>query len=72
MGPVTVTSSNPDAPGDYGEFLVTGGLRVADTLYDDLVHGPAVGTSYTSLTGILTFTFGNHKLAPRDAADLVE
>jgi len=72
VGPVTVTSSNPDAPNDYEEFQVTGGLRVGDWLYDDMVYGPAVGTTYTTLTGILTFTYGNHKLAPRDAADIVE
>ncbi len=69
---VTVTSSNPDAPGDYEEFEVTGGLRVDDWLFDDLVYQPAVGTTYASLTGILVYSYGNHKLCPRDAGDVVE
>ncbi|RME20414.1 MAG: hypothetical protein D6798_20550, partial [Deltaproteobacteria bacterium] len=68
---VTVTDSNPDDPSDYGEFEVDGCLRVDDSLYD-YGEQPAVGTTYSSLTGVLTWTYGNRKLLPRDAGDMVE
>ena len=72
VGPVTVVDSNPDDPSDYGEFAVDGNLRVGDQLWADLPEHPAVGTNYTSITGVLTYTFGNYKLLPRDADDLIE
>jgi predicted extracellular nuclease len=62
---VTVTAAT-DA---FGEFVVTDGLIV-----DDLIHAmpdQAVGTTYSSITGILHFANGNTKLEPRNAADVV-
>jgi len=72
VGPVTVVDSNPDSPSDYGEFAVDGNLRVDDALWAELPDHPAVGTSYTSITGVLTYSYSNYKLMPRSADDLVE
>ncbi len=68
---VSVTDSNPDDPDDYGEFEVGGCLRIDDSIYD---YGdqPAVGTAYSSLSGVLTYSYSNRKLLPRDASDMVE
>lgn len=63
---VDVTSLNPDHPDDFGEFMLAGGLRVDDYFYD---ADPGPGQSYSSLTGVLIYSFGQYKLAPRDAAD---
>jgi DNA/RNA endonuclease YhcR with UshA esterase domain len=70
---VMVTDENPDAPMEYGEFVVTGGLRVDDEFFAmaDWTK-PAVGQSYASITGPLVYGFDNFKLEPRDAADLVQ
>jgi hypothetical protein len=72
---VAVTNSNPDAPSNFDEFQVTGSLRVDDLLLDGVDNGApsyAVGTTFTSISGILHYTFSNTKLEPRSAADLVE
>jgi hypothetical protein len=68
---VSVTNINPDDPSDYDEFEVGGCLRVDDFLYDALDQ-PALDTSYTSLTGVLNYSFDNFKIVPRDAGDLQE
>jgi predicted extracellular nuclease len=69
---VTVTNENPDAPEEYGEFEITGGLRVNDGFFsfDDWMK-PAMGASYASITGLLSYSFSIRKLEPRDTADLV-
>lgn len=72
---VVVSELEPTAgPGDSNpnnEFVVDSALRV-----NDLIHltspMPAVGTVYTSITGILNYRNGHSKLEPRDAVDLVE
>ena len=66
---VTVTSSNPDAPDDFGEFEVDG-LRVDDLLHAVMPH-PTVGSEFAILQGALTFSFGNSKLLPRGPTDVV-
>ncbi|RMG12363.1 MAG: hypothetical protein D6729_16655 [Deltaproteobacteria bacterium] len=81
---VSVTHENPDddgtaMPPDYGEFEVGGtagvpdtGLRVDDFLYDYAPLGiRTLGTSFQSLTGPLYYSFGNHKLVPGSAEDIV-
>jgi predicted extracellular nuclease len=70
---VMVTDENPDAPMEFGEFVVTGDLRVDDEFFAiaDWTK-PAVGQSYASITGLLVYGFDNFKLEPRDAADLVQ
>jgi len=52
--------------------VVTGDLRIDDIFFaiDDWV-APAVGTSFASITGALTYGFSNFKLEPRDPSDLV-
>ena len=69
---VAVTSSNPDAPSDYGEFELDECLRVDDQLSDVLVPQPPEGTTYTTLTGVLTYTYGHAKLEPRGSEDVVD
>ncbi len=65
---VKTTHTQPDCPHDYGEFEVTGGLRVDDVA----VKFPArLGDHFASITGPLHYTFGNHKLEPRTDDDLV-
>jgi hypothetical protein len=68
---VMVTNENPDAPDDFNEFEVTGGLRVDDVFFatSDWTS-PTAGTSYAAITGPLVESFMNFKLEPRDAADL--
>nr|WP_281291378.1 amidohydrolase family protein [Myxococcus llanfairpwllgwyngyllgogerychwyrndrobwllllantysiliogogogochensis] len=44
-------------------------LMVDDQAFDSA--DPAVGTSYFSLRGLLTFNFNDHKLVPRGAGDLL-
>jgi len=69
---VAVTSSNPDAPSDYGEFELDECLRVDDQLSDVLVPQPPEGTTYSTLTGVLTYTYGHAKLEPRGPEDVVD
>ncbi len=69
---VEVIDANPDAPMEFGEFAVTGDLRV-DDLFFALADWtkPALGTMYSSISGVLVYSFSNFKLEPRDNADLV-
>lgn len=69
---VQVTDMNPDAPSDFDEFEVTGGLRVDDLLFPALGNDYPLGTNFLSITGVHGFTFSDRKLLPRDSADLVE
>ena len=64
---VEVTSENPDAPGDFGEFEVDACLRIDDLIMVE--HDPALGTIFTSVTGLLHFAFSNTKLEPRGGSD---
>lgn len=52
-----------------GEFLVTGDLRVDDTLFTYTF--PSVGTVYETLTGIMHYTWDNAKLEPRSLDDMI-
>ncbi|PRQ09453.1 hypothetical protein [Enhygromyxa salina] len=69
---VTVTNENPDAPEEYGEFEITGGLRVNDGFFAiaDWTK-PAMGASFTSIAGVLNYSYEVYKLEPRTNADLV-
>jgi len=69
-GAATVSSENPDDPdGDYGEFEVESCLRVDDLFIEE---NPAMGTTYSSITGPMYFTYENAKISPRTAADLAQ
>ena len=71
---VTISDANPDGDNDYGEFVLAGGLRVDDYIFDDLESGDLfprqVGTTFNRITGIAHESFGNKKLLPRDASDI--
>ncbi len=67
---VSVTVLNPDAPQDFDEFSVTGNLRIDDEIYDALDNTYPVGTNFSSIVGIGTYSFSNYKLLPRGAADI--
>jgi DNA/RNA endonuclease YhcR with UshA esterase domain len=71
---VTVTNTSLG----YGEFLVTGDLRVDDFFFSE-GNGPsgpkpavAVGNTFASLRGVMTYNFAEFKLLPRTGADFVE
>ncbi|MBM4293243.1 MAG: hypothetical protein FJ138_19080, partial [Deltaproteobacteria bacterium] len=73
VAPVEVVEVNP-APGagdaaPNREFVVAGGLRVNDFLYAGGAL-PAAGDRWAGVTGVLRLGNGDHKLEPRDAADL--
>ena len=55
-----------------GEFELDECLRVDDQLSDVLVPQPPEGTTYTTLTGVLTYTYGHAKLEPRGSEDVVD
>lgn len=73
---VETTHTQPDCPFDYGEFEVTGGLRIDDmgVKWKAIESCPRtcarLGDEFASITGPLLFTFGNHKMEPRSMADL--
>ena len=64
---VETIHTKPDCPHEFGEFKVTGDLRV-----DDLgLHWDArLGDVFATITGPLHYTFGNFKIEPRTAQDL--
>ncbi|WP_394844435.1 amidohydrolase family protein [Pendulispora brunnea] len=69
--PLTVTDNDPDKGVKSNEFVVTGGLRIDDLIFTKFKDGvPAIGTAYSSMQGILYYSFSNTKLAPRNAADM--
>ena len=69
---VLVTNVNPEAPLDFDEFVVTGGLWIDDELYTALDNTYPLNATFTSITGVLTFRApGANKLEPRSAADVV-
>ena len=73
IGPVTVSNANPDDPDDFGDFAVDGGLRVTNEFFEiNAWVDPAQDDAYTSLTGVMVYSFSNSKLAPRNAQDIVE
>ncbi|MFP2931111.1 lamin tail domain-containing protein [Pyxidicoccus sp. 3LG] len=66
------------AENSFDEFIVnenrsgdpaTTGLKVDDQAFD--YPERPVGTTFTTLRGVLTFSFNEHKLLPRSAADMV-
>ena len=75
VGPVDIVVQNPDDPSDFDEFVVTGDLRVDDLLSDSLVgsgldNSCPVGTTFSSLAGVLGYSFDDYKLQPRGAEDV--
>ena len=65
----TITCSNPAL--GHGEWEIndqTNQGRVDDLLF---VYAPIQDEEFTSITGILNYSFSNFKLEPRNAADIV-
>ncbi len=77
---VVITNDNPDS-GPYFELVVTGNLRLDDFIWarygtpatctpSPCPYPPVgftKGTAFTSITGIMGFSFSNRKLYPRGA-----
>jgi len=61
------------AADQFGQWEVEGVLLTDDVFFDMASWpSPAVGDMFTSLTGVLTYSFERYKLAPRDEADIVQ
>ena len=67
---LAITDINPDGESDYGEFEVNDCLRVDDQLWDGLVEDRELDVFFTSLTGVLGYTYSNFKLLPRGEDDV--
>jgi cytosine/adenosine deaminase-related metal-dependent hydrolase len=67
---VEVSDSNPDAPDDYGTFEVDGCLWVDDSLSDAHELHPEVGTTYSSITGVMNWSYSQRRILPRDASEV--
>lgn len=76
---LVVTDVDPEAMANVNEFVVNDGtddLLVDDFLYDIVDDGAAafpgfgVDASFTAIVGPVNFFIGQHKIAPRAAADL--
>ena len=65
---VVVTNTKPDCPHEFGEFMVTGKLRIDDM--GNLDYEPDVGDELGHVTGPLNYAFGNFKLVPRNDDDI--
>ncbi len=63
-----VDVTNPDL--DFGEFEVTGGLHIDDLFFTNNWPMVMLGDSYSSLVGVMDWSFDERKLAPRDLADM--
>ena len=59
--------TKPDCPHDFGEFSVTGDLRIDDMAKD--LWDPHLGDTFAAITGVLHYTFGEFKLEPRTMED---
>ena len=66
-----VTVTNPAV--DMSDFEVDGALLINDFFLFPQMEEPTVvnGQEFTSIAGPLRFSYDNHKIAPRAAADLV-
>lgn len=57
---------------EFGEWQVDDTLLLDDAFFEMASWpNPAVDDVYTSITGVMSYSFDNYKLAPRDAADFV-
>lgn len=65
-----VASMNPDAPHDYDETGLVGGLRLDDLLWPELDNQYAVGTRWRFVQGISGRSFAHQKLWPARTEDL--
>ena len=69
---ITVTNPNPDAPNDYGEWVVddgSGGVRVDD--WASYSYQPALNDALYLVRGMLNYSFSNFKIEPRGDDDVL-
>jgi competence protein ComEC len=67
----TCADANPDAPRDFGEFLLEGGIRVDDMFFDrDEAMHPTAGQRFRFVTGLVRQGWGTFKIEPRAASDI--
>jgi hypothetical protein len=73
--PTTTLGSPQDCPAS-GDETVDTGLRIDDWFFPDSGEGsnpsPDTEVDYDSITGIFLYAFGNNKIGPRNASDIVE
>jgi uncharacterized protein YdeI (BOF family) len=72
VGPVTVTNANPDAPDDFGEWLIADWTG-ASIRVDDLggyEYTPVEADELAFVQGPVDFTFNQFKIQPRDDNDI--
>lgn len=55
---------------NYGGFVSVEGVTVDDSIFADMEVADA-GCVYASITGVIDYNYGEYKLLPRTAADLV-
>jgi hypothetical protein len=67
---VEVALTNPDAPRDYDETGLLGGLRLDDLIWPELDNQFEVGTRFDFVQGISGRSFSHQKLWPTRASDL--
>ncbi|MEM9462718.1 MAG: hypothetical protein AAGF11_51735 [Myxococcota bacterium] len=65
-GPTVTTETDM-----FGEWTVDDVLRLTPEFFSMGWPMPMVDETFTSLTGVVVFSFDNYKLAPRDMADIV-
>jgi hypothetical protein len=72
---VTVVDPNPDAPDDFGEWLIADARAGRAARVDDLAsynYDPVRGAKLAFVRGVVDFTFGDFKLQPRNNGDIGE
>ncbi len=70
---VVDASSVTEAANRFGEWIVDDVLMLTPEFFPEGAWPlPMIDDTFTSLTGVMTYSFGRYKLAPRDAADIVE
>ena len=64
---VTISGTCDGPPNEYGEWTLSGNM------VDDLMYSftPFTGQEYT-ITGPLSYSFGNFRVLPRDANDILD
>ena len=64
---VETIHTKPDCPHEFGEFVITGGLRVDDMGFH---WDPHLGDTFAWIRAPLHYAFGNYKLEPRTVSDV--
>lgn len=72
VGPVTVTNANPDAPDDFGEWLIadTSGVSARVDNLSGYGYTPVEGDELAFVQGVVDFTFNQFKVQPRNDDDI--